>query len=465
MNETNNAIDKVIEKNEGLQHTLKMRQIVMVGVGGTIGTGLFLGSGYVLQSAGPGGMILAYMIGGLVMWLMMMCLGELASAIPASGQVQVYATEFINPAMGFTCGWINWLACAITITAQIVASSIIMKNIMPTVDATVWLITFTILLFGVNALSAKQYGESSFWFSSLKLVLIVMFAIIGLGIVFGLVGGGGSIGFSTVSENGGLFPNGMQVVLMTLMTAVFAYGGSDLFASTAGEMKNPKDIPRAVTTTTWVLIGSYVVSLVILSLLLPYNEADLLGSPFAYVFKLAGFESAELVINIIVLTSALTSGNYFVYGCTRYLWSLAKYEQAPKALSKLDKRKVPMNSLIVTMCFAALSIVASFVAEDTVYLFLICMIGGANVLIYGTICVCQYRFRKRFTAGGGKLEELKYKTPLFPFVPIFGVIAYVLILVGMAMDPTQTLALAISIPTYIILYFGYRFYEKRKLAK
>jgi amino acid permease len=224
-------------------------------------------------------------------------------------------------------------------------------------------------------------------------------------------------------------------------------------------------MPRAVNTTTWVLIGSYLTVLIVLALTLPLGEADLLGSPFASVFELAGIKSGALIVNIIVLTSALSSGNYFVYASTRYLWSMSQYGQAPKFLSKVNKRKVPFAALVLCMIFAAFSIVASFVAEDTVYLFLMCLIGSANVLWYGTICTCQFLFRRRYVRDGGDVKDLPYKTPLFPLVPVLGVLLYLGVFVGMIMDPTQTMSLAVSVPAYIILFVGYTIYEKVRKNK
>ncbi|MDR0552139.1 MAG: amino acid permease [Spirochaetaceae bacterium] len=464
MNQTNQIIEEVVAKSEGLARELKLRNVVMVGVGGTIGTGVFLGSGEVLHSAGPGGMLLSYLIGGIVMWLMMMCLGELAAAMPASGQVQSWATALINPSMGFTLGWVQYLAAAVTITAQIVASAIMMKNIIPSVPIAVYLVFFILLLLGANMLSVKKGGESFFWVSSLKLILIVVFAIIGLGFITGVVntGSGAKFGLEMIRENGGWFPNGiMTPILMTLSTAIFAFGGSDIFASTAGEMKNTKDVKRAVTSTAWVLLGSYLITLLVLSLTLPYTSANLLGSPFAYVFGQAGIKSAELIVNIIVLTSALTSGNYFVYTCTRYLWSMAKFAQAPKILQKVDRRKVPLAALFFTMIFAALAIVAAIVAEDTVYFFLLSLIAGANIMIYGGTCLCQFLFRRKFLRDGGDVKTLHYRTPLFPFVPIAGIVTYLLVLVGMMIDPTQRASLVISVVFYLALYLGYHFYRQK----
>jgi amino acid permease len=378
--------------------------------------------------------------------------------------MQAYATEYISPAMGFTVGWVNWLACATTITAQIVASAIIMKNIIPSVNTAVWLVGFTLLLFGANALTTKQYGESAFWFSSLKLVLIIAFAVIGIGMITGAVGGE-AVGFANYTSNDGFFPKGTSVILVAMLTTIYSYGGSELFASAAGELKNKKDVPKAVHATTWILIACYMGSIMVLVALFPWNQADLLGSPFAEVFKNAGIRSAELIVNIIILTSALSSGNYFTYACTRYLWSMSKYDQAPKVFSKVNQRKVPMNSLILTMCFAALSVVASFVAEDTVYLFLMTIIAGSNIFVYSIVCICQMVFRKRYLASGGDLNDLNYRAPLFPLVPILGIAMYALVLICTIFDEAQRSSILTCFGVYVIIYIFSYFFTKNKRDK
>ncbi|NLY45330.1 MAG: amino acid permease [Tissierella sp.] len=461
-NEINKNLSNVVEKSEGLQRSMKTHQIMMLGIGGTIGTGLFLGSGYVLQQAGPGGTLLAYLFGALIMYLMMLCLGELLIEMPVAGTVQAYATEFISPSMGFTVGWVKWLSYAITIPAQLVASSIIMKNIIPSVNSIIWIVLFTVLLFFMNAVPSDKYGKSSFIFSSIKFILIVVFFILGVGMITGLIGKE-PVGFANFTNDGGLFPNGAKAVIMTMMTAAFAYGGADIFAAAASESENPEeDLPRAIHATIWGLIIAYMATLIVLTAVLPWRSADLAGSPFAYVFKLAGLQSAELLVNVVVLTSALSSANAFVYSSTRALWSMGNYNQAPKFVSKVNDKKVPMNALIVTMLFAAAAVVSSIVAPGTVYLFLTSMTGTSNIFIYILYAVCLLIFRKQYKAKGGRIEDIKFKTPLYPFTPLLLLTLCTILFIGMFFDPTQKLALVFGIPTYAAFYIGSSLYNKAK---
>ena len=455
-------INTVVERSKGLKREMKSRHIYMLAVGGTIGTGLFLGSGYVLKQAGPGGIIVAYIIGGIVMYLMMMCLAELVLAMPVSGNTQAYATQLISPSAGFTIGWVGFVASAVTIPTQIVAASIIMKNIFPTVSSFIWVIAFSLLMLILNIFKNKDYGETEFWFCSLKIITIVLFIIIGFGMIFGLVGAK-TIGLTNFAGKGGMFPNGWTPILMCMMTATYAYVGSDNFAYAAGESKNPeKDLPKAINGTIWTLVIFYCLSVIVLAFVLPWQSADLLGSPFAYIFKNMGLKSAELIINIVVLTSSLSSCNTFVYTSMRILWSMSKFKQAPKILSKVNKNKVPIAALIVTMIFASMALATSVFAAGTVYLFLTSVVSSSNIYAYALDCVCEYIFRKKYVAAGNKVKDLRYHTPLFPFTPIAGTVLYVLMIIGMGFDKTQRSALYLGIPMYALIYVCFSIYKRKK---
>lgn len=462
MSEKKTSVERVMEASKGLQRTMSTRSAVMVGVGSTIGTGLFLSSGDVIATAGPGGALVAYLIGGFIAYILTNCLGELSAAMPVSGSMQAYTTEFIGPAMGFTIGWVNWTGAAITITTQIVASAIIMKDIIPGSPTWVWILLFAVLLFGVNFFNAKVFGNISFWMSSLKIVLIVVFIIVGIAMMCGLTSDEPAVGFSNFTERGGLFPAGAAGIGAVILTSFYAFAGTELIASTAGEISDENDMPKAINSTIVVLVSMTVVSIFFVAALLPWDSASVLGSPFVYVFKNAGLNSAALVVNLIVLTSALTSGNYYVYACSRYLWSMAKFDQAPKVFAKTNKQGVPTTALTVSMLFALLGIAAEFIAEDSVYLFLIYFIGGSNIFMYTTICICQYRFRKRFVAEGGKVEDLKYKVFSYPLVPILGVILFMAMLVVTLMDPGERIGIFVCAPCYLAIYIASRIYTNKR---
>ncbi len=460
MTEKKTSIERVMEKSTGLKRTMSTKAAVMAGVGGTIGTGLFLSSGDVISTAGPGGAIVMYLIGGVIIWLMTSCLGELSAAMPVAGSLQAYTTEFIGPAMGFTVGWVNWVGAAATITAQIVASAIIMKDILPGTSTALWIVIFAVILFGINFLDAKVFGNISFWVSTLKIILVAAFAIVGVAIMGG-AGDGEAIGLSNFTDHGGLFPTGIAGMGAVILTSFYAYAGTEIVASTAGELKDEKKMPLAINLTLLILISVTVLSMAIVAALLPWEEASVMGSPFVYAFRHIGLDSAALIVNIVVLTAALTSGNYFTYACARYLWSMAKFGQAPKICAKTSKRGVPVIALTISMIFALVAIVAEFVAEDTVYLFIVWFIGGGNIFLYSTICICQYRFRKRYLAEGGKLEDLPYRVKPYPLVPILGTLSFLMMLVVTLMEPSERLAMAVCAICYLAIYIFSRYYTKK----
>lgn len=450
MAEINNTSEQT--SNEELKRGMKSHHVAMLSVGGTIGTGLFLGTGYILQQAGPGGLFVAYGFGAIIMYFMMVSMGEMLVQMPVSGNVQAYASQFLGYGAGFTVGWIKWLQLAVTVPTQLVASSIMMKNIFPDIPGIAWIIGFGLLLFVMNASESDKYGSSSFLFSSLKIILIVMFIIVGLGMITGLIGEE-PVGLSNFTNDGGLFPTGFVPILMSMMTAVFAYSGADMFATAAGESENPgRDLPRAIRTSVLSIVISYFLTLFVLVALLPWREADLLGSPFAYVFKSAGIRSAEIIVNLIIVSSALSSANAHAYSAVRMLWSMGHYEQAPKFVGHINKRKVPMNALLVTMVFACFAVAASFISPDVVYLFLTSFIGAAELVVYSITGVCAVKFRKYFLRRGHSLSDLKYKIPLFPFIPIALVFLCILVATGMLFDPTQRASLTTGAPVFIGLF-------------
>lgn len=436
----------------GLQRSMKVSHIAMIGIGGTIGTGLFLSSGYTISNAGPGGTLVSYAFGGLIMYLMMLCLGELIVAIPDAGGIQTFTNRLINRDVGFTIGWVRWLSLVITVPTQLVASSIIMKNIFPSIPELFWIILFIVLLFLLNYRSAVDFGNFNNIFASIKLIFIAVFIIVGLGMILG-IGQDKPIGFSNFVEHGGLFPNGWTAVLQTMMVSAFAFGGADQIATAASESENPSvDMPRAIRTTMFGLLGAYFASFIVILAILPWNRAGLTGSPFALIFREAGLESAELIVNLVVLTSALSSANSFVYGSIRSLWALGEQKQAPKWVTIINDKGLPRNSLIIVFLFSIFAVAAAFISPDIVYLFLQSIIGISNMAIYILYAVCLFRFRKHLDDQNISVNTLEYKVDWYPLVPSLLLVLCLVVFVGMIFDSTQTTALVTGIPTYIVIF-------------
>ncbi|MFT9849682.1 amino acid permease [Aneurinibacillus sp. REN35] len=443
-----------------LKRTMKSRHLFMISLGGVIGTGLFLGSGYTINQAGPGGAVLAYLTGGLIMYLVMLCLGELAVAMPVAGSFQTYATKYIGPGVGFTIGWMYWLNWAVTVGVEFTASGLLMKRWFPDSPVWLWCIIFAGVLFLLNALSARSFAETEFWFAGIKVAAILLFIIVGAAAMFGFVSlnsTGQAPGFSNFVNDGGLFPNGMTAVLLTMIAVVFAFQGTELIGIAAGESEDPeKNIPRAINTTVWRTIFFYIISMIILVSLIPWRQAGVVESPFVMIFDSVGIPYAADIMNFVILTAVLSVGNSGLYASTRMLWAMSRNGMASPFLSKLTKRRVPLNALLVTLAVACLSLLSSVIAENTVYMWLLSISGMAGIIIWMSVAASQFMFRKRFLAEGGHLKDLAYKTPLYPLVPIVCFIACTIVFISMAFVEEQRMALICGIPFMIACYAYYR---------
>ncbi|WP_257350974.1 amino acid permease [Pseudalkalibacillus decolorationis] len=448
-----------------LKRSMKSRHLFMLSLGGVIGTGLFLGSGYAIGEAGPVGAIVAYLVGGLLMYLAMICLGELSVVMPVSGSFQAHATKFIGPATGFVIGWIYWLSWALYVGLEFVAAGLLMARWFPDIPVWVWCTIFAVLLFSINALTTKSFAETEYWFAGIKVLAVILFICIGAAAMFGLIGMEEQPApFFTNFTGDGLFPTGFTGVFISMMTVVYAFQGSEIMGVAAGETENPqKSIPRAIRNIVIRVLLFYVLAIFVLSAIVPWQEAGVLESPFVTVFDMVGIPYAADIMNFVILTAILSVGNTGLFACTRILFSLSQSGMAHPFFGKLNRRGVPINALLVTLAFALLSLLTSIVAEETLFVVLLAISGVGGVLTWMTIAFAQYRFRKQFVRDGGKVEDLKFKVPLFPFIPILCIIMCLGIFVFTAYDPTQRTSLYWGFSFVAACYLFYYFrYTKRK---
>lgn len=439
----------------------------MISLGGVIGTGLFLGSGYAIGEAGPFGAILAYLVGGLLMYLAMVCLGELSVVMPVSGSFQAHATKFIGPATGFVVGWVYWLSWAMYVGLEFIAAGLLMKRWFPDVPTWIWCAFFVILLFSINSLTTKVFAETEYWFAGIKVLAVILFIAIGGAAIFGVI--------DLKSEpspylsnfiGDGLFPAGMVGVFISMMTVVFAFQGSEIMGVAAGETEEPeKNIPKAIRTIVFRILLFYVLAIFVLSAIVPYQEAGVLESPFVTVFEMVGIPFAADIMNFVILTAILSVGNTGLFACTRVMYSLAESGMAPKIFSKLNKSGVPSYALLLTLGFALLSLLTSVVAEDTLFVVLLSISGIGGTLTWLAIAVAQIGFRRQYIKNGGKVEDLKYRVRLYPFVPILCIVMCLFIFAFTFYDETQRTSLYWGFGFIAACYLYYYFRYKRKNIK
>lgn len=377
-----------------LNRTMKSRHLMMLSLGGVIGTGLFLNVGYTINQAGPGGAIIGYLIGGFILYMVMTCLGELAVHMPVTGSFQTYATKFIHPTAGFSLGWMYFVGSAATAGVEFTAAGILMKHWFPDMPTWIWCAIFIVLLFSLNALSTRGFAEAEFWFAGIKVLAVVFFIIVGAAAIFGIVPMADRVApHLTNLEPTLLFPAGIIIIFVTMMNVIFSYQGSELVGIAAGETENPqKTIPKAIRTILVRIIVFYIASIVILSAIFPSSELGLLESPFVTLLELVGIPYAADIMNFIILTAILSVGNSCLYASTRLLWAMSLEDMAPKIFSKTSKRNIPLNALLFTMVFSLLSLLTSVMKADAVFVLLMSIAGISVTISWMGIALSQFMF-------------------------------------------------------------------------
>ncbi|MFD0049778.1 amino acid permease [Actinomycetes bacterium NPDC127524] len=455
-------------QNNELKRTMKSRHLFMISLGGVIGTGFFLSTGYTINQAGPAGAILSYLVGGFIMFLTMLCLGELSVAMPVSGSFQTYTTKFIGPATGFTVGWLYWLGWAVTVAVEFLSAGQLMQRWFPGSPVWIWCALFAAVLFALNALSAKAFGEAEFWFASIKVFAIIMFIILGGAAMFGFIEmkGGQPAPMLGNFFKDGLFPNGFAILLVTMISVNFSFQGTELIGIAAGESENPeKTIPRSIRQTVWRTLFFFVLAIFVLAGLIPWKKAGVINSPFVVVFDSMGIPYAADIMNFVILTALLSVANSGMYAASRMLFSLAKEGMASPLLGKVNRKGIPMNSLLLTLGVACLSLLSSVVTPGTVYVWLLSLAGLGAQVGWISITASQLMFRRKFLRQGGRAEDLKFKTPLYPLLPLLGLILNSIVMISLAFDAEQRMALYCGIPFMLACYIIYFIKIKKQQTK
>lgn len=455
--------DRMGKQNE-LQRSIKSRHMFMISLGGVIGTGFFLSTGNIMHNAGPFGTLLAYAVGGLTMFLVMLCLGELAVYNPTSGSFHEYATRYISPGVGFSVGIIYWLNWVVTVGSEFTAVGLLMQRWFPESPVWVWSVIFGVTIFVFNALSVKFFAESEFWFAGLKIIIVIIFIFLGAAAIFGIVpvtGHEHAPLLSNFTGEGGLLPNGFAPILIAMVSISFAFSGTELIGITAGESENPsRDIPRSIKNIVWRTLFFFIGAIIVLGALLPWEDSSVSKSPFVTVFDMLGIPYAADIMNFVIITALLSVANSGLYASTRMLWSLSKEKMVPKALGTINKRGVPMNALIVCMLISCLSLLSSIIAPTTVYVMLVAVAGFGVVVGWMGIVVSQFMFRRQYLKEGGKLEDLKFRVKLYPLVPILAFLLCLGATLGLLLDPEQRSVLYFGVPAMIACYFWYHIQKK-----
>jgi L-asparagine transporter-like permease len=403
------------DQEQGLKRELTARQMAMVAVGGSIGTGLLLGSGAAIQVAGPA-VVLTFVLSALISWTVAMALGEMSAVHPAAGSFGVYADLYVNKWAGFIARYGYWFSVVIAIGSEVVAAATYMRQWYPAVPAIVWMITFGLFLLAINLFSVGHYGTFEYWFALLKVVTIFIFIVMGAALLFT-----GKVQPQYVAS-GGFAPQGWSAPLMAISFGLYSFLGIEMVAISSGEARSRLDVAKATRIAFATLVFVYVGAMAVLVGVMPWRNAGISESPFVTVFKVAGIPAASFIMNLVVLSAALSGANATLYVTSRMLFSIARSGYAPQRMGELNRHGVPMGALLVSM----LGIVGAILLQlrtTNAYLYCInaALVGG--MIAWLVSLLAHVRFRQKVSTD--QLKEIGMRAPLGAVGSILGFVAIV----------------------------------------
>ena len=419
------AADEVIQREAGLHRGLTARQIAMIGLGCTIGTGLFLGSAISVKLAGPA-VVISFLLGAIVTLTVMWALAEMGAEHPAAGSFGLYAEMYVHPWAGFAVRYTYWLCLVFIIGSEVVAAGIYCKYWFPGIPAWLWIAGFSAALLYINTISIESFGTFEYWFAMIKVVTIVAFLILGAALLFGV--GFPRIGTVNYTAHGGFFPHGWSGVGLGVTMAIFSFLGLEIVGATAGEAADPKTaVPRALRRTLFFLVLFYLGGLAIVVGIVPWNQLGLGESPFVRVFQTVGIPAAGNVMNFVVLTAALSSAMCNLYFTARLLFSLARGGYAPATLGKLNKKGMPLTAVLASGIGMVVALFISHFFPDTAFVFMIGVAFFGGPFIWIMVLVTHLAFRRANARAGKKILRL---APPGPWSSLFGLAALIGVLIS-----------------------------------
>ncbi|MCD2132731.1 amino acid permease [Rhodococcus qingshengii] len=418
-----------------LKTGLKKRHLTMLSMGGVIGAGFFVGLSGIINQAGPGAVITCA-ICGIIVFLVMRMLGEMAVAKPCTGSFTEYARMALGDWAGFTTGWLYWYFWVIVVGIESVVGATLLSRWIHGVP--LWLMSAVLLLVmtGVNLLSVSNFGEAEYWFAGIKVAVIIGFIVLGSLFVFG-IWPGSEVDFSNLTGHGGFLPNGFTPVLVGVVAVIFSMTGAELVTIAAAESAEPAGaIRRATNTVVFRILAFFVVATFLLVTILPWDSFVVGDSPFISALDLLGIPGAADILNLVVLVAVLSCLNSGLYTASRMLFALSVYNDAPAWMTRTNSRGVPVKGVLACTVAGYFCIAAGYIWPDTIFLFLVNSSGAICLFVYILICVSELRLRRRWERESP--EILKFRVWLYPGLPIVVTGLILVILVGMGLnEPTR----------------------------
>jgi AAT family amino acid transporter len=464
-----------IVKEDRLRRSLSARQVQMIAIGGTIGTGLFLGTGKALATGGPASLLICYAIVGAIVFVTMLSLGEMSAFRPVSGSFCSFAGHYVDDSFGFALTWNYWFNDAVSTAADLVALQLLVQYWTDTFPWYALGIIVWVLIVLANIIDVRAYGELEYWLSLLKVVTIIIFIILSIA-----VNVGGNIGYGYIGGkfwNKNPFVGGAGGFASVFVTASFAYGGTESIAITAGETRDPaRVLPRVVKNVFWRILLFYILSALMIGLNIPYdypglNTKSSRTSPFTLAFQMAGSKAAGSFVNAVVLTSVISAGNHALYAGSRLLYTLGVNGHAPKVFTRLTRYQVPWVAVMTTSLVSIVLFSLSFAGSGQVWTWLQNIVGVSNQLSWICIGIASLRFRAGVKAQG-KEHLLPFKNWTYPWGPILCVVLNIFIVLvqgwtsfSPSFAAVDFVSFYLELPVFALMIIGWKLLKRTKLRK
>ncbi|MDQ0738099.1 amino acid permease [Pseudomonas sp. W4I3] len=449
------------QQETGLKRGLNARHIRFMALGSAIGTGLFYGSASAIQMAGPA-VLLAYLIGGAAVFMVMRALGEMAVHNPVSGSFGHYASTYLGPMAGFILGWTYAFEMIIVCLADVTAFGIYMGFWFPEVARWVWVLGIVFLIGGLNLCNVKVFGEMEFWLSLLKVGAIVAMILGGFGIMlFGIhsAGENQAAGLSNLWAHGGFMPNGIGGLIASFAVVMFAFGGIEIIGITAGEAKDPQRvIPKAINAVPLRILLFYVLTLFVLMAIYPWPQIGSQGSPFVQIFSNLGIGSAATILNIVVISAAVSAINSDIFGAGRMMYGLAQQGQAPRGFAQLSRHGVPWMTVLVMGAALLGGVVLNYLIPENVFLLIASIATFATVWVWLMILFTQVAMRRSMTKA--QVAELKFPVPFWPYAPAAAIVFMLFVFGVLGYFPDTQAALMVGAVWIVLLVVAYLLWVK-----
>ncbi|NHC41134.1 amino acid permease [Bacillus sp. MM2020_1] len=439
-----------------LKKGLLPRHVQFIALAGMIGTGIFKGSSDTLAIAGPS-VVIAYLIGGLLLFIIMAALGEMALAFP-----NLNVQHLVNKAFGFQVsyivGWLYWINWIIVTVVELLAAGSFLQFWFPTIP--LWLLSFlcAAVIVGINLTQVKYYGELEFWFAGIKIIALIAFIILGFSLLLGIIPSSIQDPLSNYTGHGGFFPHGIGGTLSAFLVVMFSYGGAELIGIAVTETKDAeKVLPKIIKGAVWRVIIFYILPILIICGLMPWNKVTGADSPFVQVFSTTGLPGAAHIMNFVLLTAVLSAANSGIYATSRTLFSMAQSGVAHKGLAKLSAKGIPLPGIILTSICILAGVYLAYLTPSQVIGYLMTIPGFTVMLLWISICAAQLKLRPLYKS------KPAFNVKWFPYTTIFAIVSLSIIFIGFVFNPNNLIGTSVSLATIGFLII-LSFIVRRKVA-